>query len=159
MAKNNDPLSGSEIESFIAPLNTPGTCLGSLFAQSMTDLDRLSQCTRITGHLSIGGWDWNAGWDQTTNITSLKALRYLVSVGKSLSIAHNNHLTNLSGLENLTNIGQALWIQHNASLTSLDGLYHLNNLGTRLIIENNKALTGEETSLFKQQLYINHMTD
>jgi hypothetical protein len=80
-------------------------------------------------------------------------------VGKSLSIAHNNHLTNLSGLENLTNIGEALWIQHNASLTSLDGLYHLNNLGTRLIIENNKALTGEETSLFKQQLYINHMTD
>ena len=153
MAKNNDPLSGSEIESFIAPLNTPGTCLGSLSAQSMADLDRLNQCTRITGHLSIGGWD------QTTNITSLEALRYLVSVGKSLSIAHNNHLTNLSGLENLTNIGEALWIQHNASLTSLDGLYHLNNLGTRLIIENNKALTGEETSLFKQQLYINHMTD
>merc|ERR1712134_246152 len=56
------------------------------------------------------------------NVTSLKGLEGLTSVGGDLDIWNNAQLTSLSGLEGLTSVGGYLSIYDNDQLTSLAGL-------------------------------------
>merc|ERR1712078_796204 len=56
------------------------------------------------------------------NVTSLKGLEGLTSVGGDLKIEYNDQLRSLTGLEDLTSVGGDLRIYGNAQLTSLSGL-------------------------------------
>merc|ERR1711937_736850 len=64
-----------------------------------------------------------------SNVTSLKGLEGLTSVGGDLQIGDwdgNPQLTSLAGLEGLTSVGGDLDIMYNDQLTSLSGLEGLN---------------------------------
>merc|ERR1712078_569271 len=69
------------------------------------------------------------------NVTSLKGLEGLTSVGGDLDIWNNDQLTSLSGLEGLTSIDGNLDIAYNAQLTSLAGLEGLTSVGGDLDIK------------------------
>merc|ERR1719333_690363 len=75
------------------------------------------------------------------NVTSLKGLEGLTSVGGYLWIYEKAQLTSLAGLEGLTSVGGYLGIVGNPQLTSLAGLEGLTSVGVDLSIKNNAQLT------------------
>ena len=74
-------------------------------------------------------------WCNDNNLTSLKGLESLESVGGWFSCSNNN-LTSLKGLENLEQVGDNFWCNDN-NLTSLKGLDNLESLGRSLWCGNN----------------------
>merc|ERR1711959_809198 len=86
----------------------------------------------IEGDLEIG-----------EEVTSLKGLEGLVTVGGDLSIPDNPQLTSLAGLEALTSVGGNIYVEGNTNLASLTGLAKLERVGGRLILEKNPQLLSE----------------
>ncbi|MGD8437112.1 MAG: hypothetical protein PVJ70_05670, partial [Syntrophobacterales bacterium] len=69
-------------------------CQGSFVIDEIdtaADLEALSDCTTVTGDLSI----------EYLSLTSLEALKCLAHVGGNLEIEHNESLTSLVGLESV----------------------------------------------------------
>merc|ERR1711937_1056481 len=75
------------------------------------------------------------------NVTSLKGLEGLTSVGGYLGIGSNAKLTSLSGLEGLASVGGGIYIWDNTQMTSLAGLHGLITVGGNLNIEDNAQLS------------------
>ena len=95
---------------------------------------------RISGSLNFSG---------NPQLTDLRGLRNLVSVGGGFVIEHNDLLASLDGLQGLTLAafrGDNLdfWIVANAALASLDGLNNLTDIGGNLVIRDNPTLTNLE---------------
>jgi len=83
--------------------------------QAAIDAFRDSDCTEITGNVTIRGND----------ITNLEGLENIKSIGGFLNIRSNNGLLSLRGLENLRSIRGYLIIVYNNQLESLHGLENL----------------------------------
>merc|ERR1712188_174835 len=102
------------------------------------------------------GGVFEGGVEIGENVTSLKGLEGLTSVGGDLQIGGdpvllslgydnvgggNPQLTSLAGLEGLTSVGGGITISDNAQLTSLAGLEGLTSVGGDLYIGINAQLT------------------
>lgn len=94
-----------------------GDCSVPYNLTNITNLNGLSQLTKINGNLNI----------QYTQLTNLNGLENLMYIGGDLSIFRNNDLQNITDLVNLSTLIGRLYIHTNNSLTSLQGL---NNITT-----------------------------
>ncbi len=77
-----------------------------------------------------------------SNITNLKGLSQIESIGQTLSIQFNNNLKWLADWNNLTHIGGSLEVIFNNKLKGLYGLEHVTSLGGFLRIGANSDLIG-----------------
>lgn len=109
---------------------TPPTWQGNYLIIDNTDVQLLSEYSRISGNLYIFNTD--AG-------TTLAGLHNLTIVDDSVLISNVYNLANLSGLDNLSTVGADLYIRDSAGLTSLSGLNNLRSVRS-LYIWNNKFL-------------------
>ncbi len=109
---------------------------GDLYIQgtnstAITNLDGLSQLTKIGGVLSI--FNNNA-------LTDLSGLHNITTVGDALAIGYNNGLPNLTELSSLTSVGGQFLLFSNTALTDI-GINNLNTIGGNIQVKNNHALT------------------
>ncbi len=113
----------TEIEGYvIIHENTPG---------SITNLNGLSQITKIDGYLNI--------WGNTT-LLSLQGLHLLTDIGGYLNIYNNDNLVNLNKLANVSSVGSFVQVGNNAVLSSVSGLTGLSEVNGYLIIRENPAI-------------------
>lgn len=114
-----------------------------ILGTNLTNFNDLNRLTKITGYLCIGCPDGRGNHIGNANLTSLRGLENLTSVG-SLTIDNNDRLNSLQGLNNLTDINGtgaygAMYIDNNNNLTSLSGLDNLTTV--RGIHIKNNAIT------------------
>lgn len=115
---------------------TAAVCTGTVVLTSQAQVNALA-CTEVTGDLFIG--QNVSGF--YTDITDLRPLSTLTSVGGALFIYHNAVLTSLEGLQNLVTVGGSLEMVDNGALSSITGLSSLTSIGNRLYVKDLPALT------------------
>ncbi|WP_394846352.1 chitobiase/beta-hexosaminidase C-terminal domain-containing protein [Pendulispora brunnea] len=112
----------------------PGkTCVGYFSIHSYEELQQLSRCEAIDGHLYYHGADGD-------NVTDLSPLSKLTRISGYLTLSSSNTLKSLRGLEHLTSVGGNLTLQIQLALTDLHGLEHLTSVGGNLTIGYNSKL-------------------
>merc|ERR1712087_781421 len=110
--------------------------------KSTVDLSPLANLVAVIGsdqcdHRCAGDLDISYN-DQ---LTTLKALDGLTTVGGELQIWNNAQLTTLKGLDGITTVEGNLLIEDNDQLTTLRGLDGITTVGGDLKINNNAQLT------------------
>ena len=152
-----------EVDEFITENPTLTVITGNIIIRGghdITNLNGLSNITKINGDLIIGSFDnYNTEGQLVNNgnynLSSLTGLHSLTEVGGNLIIQNNPVLENLSGLNALTSIGGNLTIgEHkrynalhnkilsggNPMLENLNGLTALSSIGGSLTIVDNDVL-------------------
>lgn len=104
---------------------TPPTWQGSYSINDNTDVQLLSQYTRVAGDLFIFGPDRG---------TTIEGLNNLTTVDGSLYVIYFDDTTSLAGLDNLTTVGE-LDIESNRYMTNLSGLQKLTRVEGDLMID------------------------
>ena len=116
---------------------------GNYYFHTQTEIDNFQTnytgCTELEGFVRICG----------SNITNLRELNVITTIGGSLYIWHNDSLTSLTGLENVTSIGGELSIVENDVLTSLTELENIdaNSISDLFITDNSSLSTCEVQSV------------
>jgi len=100
--------------------------------------DQLTTLKALDGLTTVGGelQIWN-----NAQLTTLKGLDGITTVEGNLLIEDNDQLTTLRGLDGITTVGGDLSIWNNARLTTLTGLDGITTVGGDLKINNNAQLT------------------
>ena len=86
----------------------------------ISDLDGLSELTRVEGSLAIT--KQNLAMDS-------EGLRNITFVGTQLYAGYNPGLTNIDGYRGVTSVGTDIWIFQNPNLTDLDGIANVETVG------------------------------
>jgi hypothetical protein len=116
---------------------------GNYYFHMQTEIDdfqiNYTGCTELEGFVRICG----------NNITNLRELNVITTIGGSLYIWHNDSLTSLTGMENVTSIGGELSIVENEALLSLTELENIdaNSISDLFITDNSSLSTCEVQSI------------